>query len=104
MEISLLKVLLNKITSFFVISSRENINFSLAQKYYGTAEGILKLLMPILNSTVDSEVASEELLQKAFAGLSDSIDQLRKLYEIWEPFSSKIYFVCHQICFIIYMH
>ncbi|CAH9083020.1 unnamed protein product [Cuscuta epithymum] len=93
MEISLLKVLLNKITSFFVISSRENINFSLAHKYYGTAEGILKLLMPILNSTIDSEVASEELLQKAFAGLSDSIDQLRKLYETWEPFSSKIYFV-----------
>ncbi|VFR02770.1 unnamed protein product [Cuscuta campestris] len=93
MEISLLKVLLNKISNFFEISSLENINSSLVLKYYRKAEDILKILKPFVNGIVDSEIASDELFHKAFAGLSDSIDQLTELFETWEPFSSKVYFI-----------
>lgn len=98
MEISLLKALLNNISSFFHISSLENISSLLVLKYYWKAEDILKLLKPILYGIVDSEIVSDELFQKAFAGFGHSIDQLRELFETWQLLSSKVYFVCHQIC------
>ncbi|KAM7510442.1 hypothetical protein LguiB_009317 [Lonicera macranthoides] len=97
MEISVLKALLKNISCFFRLSSSENVNFEPFQKYYEKFEEILKLIKPVLDAIVVSEIASEitsdELLQKAFSGLSQSVDELRELFENWHPLMSKVYFV-----------
>ncbi|XWS45196.1 hypothetical protein CRYUN_Cryun15aG0115500 [Craigia yunnanensis] len=93
MEIFLLKALLSNISSFLNLSSFENINLEPVQKYYQRAEEILKLLKPILNTIVDSEITSDELLTTAFEGLGLSIEELREQFESWQPPLSKVYFV-----------
>ncbi|XAR57746.1 Ubiquitin--protein ligase [Bertholletia excelsa] len=93
MEISLLKVLLNGITSFFHLASQDGINDEPALKYFQKIEEILKLLKPVLDAVCDAGVASEEPLQKAFGELSESINDLREILESWDPLKSKIYLV-----------
>ncbi|KAI3453856.1 hypothetical protein Pfo_010519 [Paulownia fortunei] len=93
MEISLLKSLLKSITSLFELSSCEGILCEPAQKYHQNIEEILKLLKPILDAIVDSEIASDEMLQKEFAGLRHSVDELREIFENWQPLMSKFHFV-----------
>ncbi|XP_052196260.1 U-box domain-containing protein 4-like [Diospyros lotus] len=93
MEISLLKVLLNNFSSFFHLSSLDNISHEPAQKYYQKIEEMLKLLKPVLDAISDADILSEEQLQKAAADLSHSVDELRELFESWHPLRSKIYFV-----------
>ncbi|XP_062156685.1 U-box domain-containing protein 4 isoform X2 [Alnus glutinosa] len=100
MEISLLKALLNNISSFFHLSSCDNINSEPVLKYYQKAEEILKLLKPILDVIVDSEIASDEVLIKAFEELSHSVEELRELFENWQSLSSKLYFVRRSESFI----
>uniref|UniRef100_A0A3Q7JF49 PUB2-4-like N-terminal domain-containing protein n=1 Tax=Solanum lycopersicum TaxID=4081 RepID=A0A3Q7JF49_SOLLC len=90
MEISLLKVLLSSISQFFHLSSSENITDILVQRYYCKAEDLLKILKPILEAIVDVEAASSEMLQKAFAGLAQSVDELRELCETWQPLGSNV--------------
>ena len=99
MEISLLKALLSNISSFLSLSSFENINSEPVQKYYQRAEEILKLLKPILNAIVDSEITSDEVLTKAFEGLGLSIEELREQFESWQPLLSKVYFVSYKLYF-----
>lgn len=103
MEISVLKALLKNISCFFRLSSSENVNFEPFQKYYEKIEEILKLIKPVLDAIVVSEIASDELLQKAFSGLSQSADELRELFENWHPLMSKVYFVCFIIYICIYI-
>ncbi|PON66695.1 Beta-catenin [Parasponia andersonii] len=93
MEISLLKALLNNISSFFRLSSREKINSEPVPKYYQRAEEILKLLKTILDAIVDSEVASNEVLKKSIEELGCLVDDLREQFENWQPLLSKVYFV-----------
>ncbi|KAL0393715.1 UNVERIFIED_CONTAM: U-box domain-containing protein 4 [Sesamum latifolium] len=93
MEISSLKSLLNSITSFLQLSSFEGIKSEPLQKYYQKIEQILKLLKPILDAIVGAEIASDEMLQRAFAGLLQSVDELREICETWQPLMSKIYLV-----------
>ncbi|XVE87043.1 hypothetical protein DITRI_Ditri18aG0084200 [Diplodiscus trichospermus] len=93
MEISLLKALLSNISSFLNLSSFENINSEPVQKYNQRAEDILKLLKPILNTIVGSEIASDEVLNMVFKGLGCSIEELREQFESWQPLLSKVYFV-----------
>ncbi|KAL0331044.1 UNVERIFIED_CONTAM: U-box domain-containing protein 2 [Sesamum angustifolium] len=93
MEISLLKSLLNSITSFLQLSSFEGIKIEPLQKYYQKIEQILKLLKQILDAIVGSEIASDEMLQRAFAGLLQLVDELREICETWQPLMSKIYLV-----------
>lgn len=99
MEISLLKALLNNIISFLHTSKDDNISLDLVQKYYQKAEEILKLLKPILDAIVDSVVASDEVLNKAFEELGHSVDELRELFENWQPLLSKVYFVSAKLYF-----
>ena len=94
MEISLLKALLNNISSYFHLSSHENINHEPAQKYYQKIEEILKLLKPVLEAVFDADIMFEEPLPKAFADLGHSINELRMLFENWHSLGSKINFVC----------
>ncbi|KAL6993813.1 U-box domain-containing protein 4 [Sarracenia purpurea var. burkii] len=93
MEISLLKVLINSLSSLFHLSSHENITHEPVQKYYHKVEDILKLVKPALDSIFDTDIASEELLQKAFEELGHSVSELRELFGNWHPLRSKIYFV-----------
>ncbi|KAK4380284.1 hypothetical protein RND71_002146 [Anisodus tanguticus] len=93
MEISVLKVLLNNISCFSHLSSSDHMSGDLVRRYYCKIEDILKLVKPILDSIVDVEAASGELLLKAFAGLAQRVDELRELFETWEPLCSKVYFV-----------
>ncbi|KAH0732930.1 hypothetical protein KY290_003778 [Solanum tuberosum] len=93
MEISMLKMLLNNISCFCHLSSSDHMSGELVRRYYCKIEDILKLVKPILDSIADVEEASSELLLKAFAGLAQHVDELRELFETWEPLCSKIYFV-----------
>ncbi|KAJ9177328.1 hypothetical protein P3X46_012561 [Hevea brasiliensis] len=101
MEISLLKALLNNISCFLCLSSIDNLSLDLVQKYWQKAEEILKLLKPILDAIVDSEIASDEVLNKAFHELGQSVDELRDLFENWQPLSSKVYFVLQNESLIL---
>ncbi|KAI8542077.1 hypothetical protein RHMOL_Rhmol08G0110900 [Rhododendron molle] len=71
MEISLTNVV-HSISSFFDLSSHDNVTHEPALKYYRKVEEILKLLKPVLDAVFDAGIASEELLQKAFAELGHS--------------------------------
>ncbi|XP_058227903.1 U-box domain-containing protein 4-like isoform X2 [Rhododendron vialii] len=93
MEISLTNVVLNSISSFFDLSSHDNITHEPALKYYRKVEEILKLLKPVLDAVFDAGIASEELLQKAFAELGHSVSELKELFGNLHPLTSKIYFV-----------
>ncbi|TQE07249.1 hypothetical protein C1H46_007159 [Malus baccata] len=90
MEISLFKALLNNISSFFHLSSHDNINFDPVLKYYKRAEEILKLLKTVLDAIADSEIASYELLNKPFEELGQYVDELREQIEDWQPLFSKV--------------
>ncbi|MFQ6619224.1 hypothetical protein Gotur_001033 [Gossypium turneri] len=92
MEISLLKELLGNTSSFLNLSSFENINSELVQKFYQRSEEILKLLKPILSAVIDSEITSDKVLGKALEGLSLPIEELREQFESWQPLLSKVYF------------
>ncbi|CAL5326183.1 unnamed protein product [Camellia sinensis] len=83
MAISLLKVLLNNISSFFLLSSHDYINHDPAQKYYQKIEEILKLLQTLLDAVFGTDIVSEDLPQKAFAELVHSVNELRELFENW---------------------
>ncbi|MBA0707079.1 hypothetical protein Golax_019158 [Gossypium laxum] len=94
MGMSLLKTLLSNISPFLNLSSFKDTNSEPVQKYYQRAEEILKLLKPIiLNAIVDSEIISDEVLDKAFEELGLSVEELREQFESWQPLSSKVYFV-----------
>ncbi|GKU98882.1 hypothetical protein SLEP1_g11817 [Rubroshorea leprosula] len=95
MEISLLKALLGNISLLLSYSSLDNTNSDLVQKYCQRTEEILKLLKPILDAIVDSEIATNEALSKAFEELGQPVNELRELFENWQPLSSKVYFVLH---------
>lgn len=97
----MLKMLLNNISCFCHLSSSDHMSGELVRRYYCKIEDILKLVKPILDSIVDVEEASSELLLKAFAGLAQHVDELRELFETWEPLCSKIYFVCLEIYLVI---
>lgn len=97
----MLKALLKNISSFFRLSSRENINFKPFERYYDKIEEILKLLKPVLDAIIVSEISSNEMLQKAFSGLSQSVDELTELFENWHPLLSKIYFVLQVESYIV---
>ncbi|KAL3525636.1 hypothetical protein ACH5RR_014008 [Cinchona calisaya] len=99
MEIKLLKVLVNSISPFF----HENINSQLIQKYYQKIEEILKLVKSVLDAIIGAEIATDENLQKAFAGLGQAVEDLRELFESWQPLMSKVYFVCLEMHFL-YTH
>ncbi|KAL2472179.1 U-box domain-containing protein 4 [Abeliophyllum distichum] len=93
MEMSLLKSLLNSIASVFQLSSRESIKCEPVQEYHQKIEEMLKLLKPILDAILDAEIPSDEILQKEFTGLYQHVDDLREIFENWQPLMSKVYFV-----------
>nr|GMD81030.1 U-box domain-containing protein 4-like isoform X1 [Ipomoea batatas] len=53
----------------------------------------MKILKPILNAIVHTQIASDRLLQNVFSELGRAIDELMELFETCQPWSSKIYFV-----------
>ncbi|KAF7816211.1 U-box domain-containing protein 4-like [Senna tora] len=93
MEISLLKVLVNGISSFLHLSFSGNMNSEPVSKYYQKAEETLKLLKPIVDAFVNSELTSDEVLNKAFEEVAQAVDELREIFGNWHPLSSKVYFV-----------
>ncbi|CAL0301338.1 unnamed protein product [Lupinus luteus] len=93
MEMSLLKVLVDGISSFLNLLFSGNKNSEPVTTYYQKAEEILKLLKPILDVIVNSELASDEVLCKLFEDLGHAVDELREHIESWHLLSSKVYFV-----------
>ncbi|XP_019434109.1 PREDICTED: U-box domain-containing protein 4-like isoform X2 [Lupinus angustifolius] len=93
MEISLLKMLVSGISSFLHLSFSGKKNSEPVTKYYQRAEEILKLVKPIIDVIVNSELASDEVLCQLFEELGHAVDELREHIENWHLLSSKIYFV-----------
>lgn len=89
----MLKSLLKNISRFFELSSCESLLCEPAKKHHQKIEEILKLLKPVLDTVSDTEIASDEMLQNEFAGLHQSVDELREIFENWRPLMSKLYFV-----------
>lgn len=96
MEISLLTALLKNISSVLDLSCEDNRFCEIVEKYYIRIEEVLNLIKPVLESVVDADVASDQALQKDFAGLSQSLDELAKVLEDSHPLMSKVYFVCSK--------
>ncbi|XP_010243920.1 PREDICTED: U-box domain-containing protein 4 [Nelumbo nucifera] len=92
MEISYLKALLNNISRLGHLSSN-NVDSEPVKKYYQKLDEILKLLRSILDGIVDSDKASDEILNKTFEELDGFVDEARELIESWHPMMSKVYFV-----------
>lgn len=103
MEISLLNSLLNSITCIFELSSFESIKSEPLWTYYQKIEEILKLLKPVLDAITGSEIVSDEMLQRPFTGILQSVDELREICESWQPLMSKVYFVRDEIFFSLYI-
>ncbi|KAL7611720.1 hypothetical protein Lser_V15G07453 [Lactuca serriola] len=95
MEISLLKTLVKNISSFLHLSPLDNgLCCEIVEKYYTTIEELLKLIKPILESIINTPVASDEQqLQNEFTDMSQSVDELKELFEDCHPLMSKVYFV-----------
>ncbi|KAE9596084.1 hypothetical protein Lal_00031106 [Lupinus albus] len=93
MEKPLLLVLSNGISSFLNLSFSANINSEPVSMCYRKAEEILKLLKPIIDANHYSDLASDEVLDKLFEALDQTIDELGELVEHWHLLSSKLYFV-----------
>ncbi|KAM0022408.1 putative armadillo-like helical protein [Helianthus debilis subsp. tardiflorus] len=91
MEMSLLKALLKNISAFLHLP--DNKCSEIVEKYYIKNEHVLKLIKPVLESIVDADVASDQALQKEFAGMSQSVDEVRELFDESHPLMSKVYFV-----------
>lgn len=93
MEISFLKALLNSISEFSLLSSCTSIKSEPVKKYYLKIDEALKLLMAVLDEIIDSEIASDEQLNKLFEELDAVINDSRDLVESWNQLTSKVYFV-----------
>jgi len=93
MEISLLKMIVNGISSFLHLSTSGNMNSEPVSKYYQKAEEILKLLKPIIDEIVNSELASDEVLSKILEEIGLAVNELKEHVENWHLLSSKVYFV-----------
>lgn len=93
MKISLLKMLVDSISSFLHLSFSGNMNSEPVSKYYQKAEEVLKLLKPIIDAFANSEPVSDEVPSKTFEELGHAVDELKEHVENWHLLSSKIYFV-----------
>uniref|UniRef100_A0A1J3DSV9 RING-type E3 ubiquitin transferase n=1 Tax=Noccaea caerulescens TaxID=107243 RepID=A0A1J3DSV9_NOCCA len=93
MEISVLKVLVESISSFLNLSSSRHIDLDPFEKYYKRVEELLRVLNPIADAVVSSDLVLEEKLGKAFEELTQDVDQSIDLFRSWQAFSSKVYFV-----------
>ncbi|XP_068656219.1 U-box domain-containing protein 4-like isoform X2 [Aristolochia californica] len=95
MEISVLQAVLKSISRFFLlsISTTAAVKCELVQKYYLEIDEALKLLRPVLDSVVDSEVAADEQLVKALGDLDASICAAQELIANWHQLKSKLYLV-----------
>ncbi|XP_074354662.1 U-box domain-containing protein 4-like isoform X2 [Apium graveolens] len=89
MEISNSKALVKNISCLLNLSSRANISFELVKRYYQKVEEILMVMKLVLDAILDAQIASDESLQEAFASLSDSVNELREIFETWHPLMSK---------------
>lgn len=101
MEISLLNALVESISLYLELSSLGIINSEPAAKYYKQGEQILKLVKPVLDAILGSEVASDKVLNKVFEELRHSVEDLRDSFESWQPLLSKVYFVSKTFLLVI---
>jgi hypothetical protein len=93
MKISMLKMLVDSISSFLHLSFSGNMTSEPVSKYHHKAEEILKLLKPIIDAFANSELASDEVLSKTSEELGHAVDELKEHVENWHQLSSKVYFV-----------
>ncbi|XP_020210361.1 U-box domain-containing protein 4 [Cajanus cajan] len=104
MEISLLKMIVNGISSFLQLSFSGNMSTEPVSKYYQKAEEILKLLKPIIDAIVNSELASDEVLNKIVEEIGRAVNELKEHVENWHLLSSKVYFVMQVEPLILRIH
>lgn len=98
---SSLKALGESISIFFQLSSHDSIKLEPALTYYKQGEELLKLVKPVLDAILSSEVVCDEVLNKAFEELHQSVEDLRDSFESWQPLLSKVYFVSKLFLYLI---
>lgn len=100
MEVSVLKALLGSISSFLNLSSSRHIDLDPFDKYYKRVEELLRVLKPIADALVNSDLVLDEKLGKAFEELTQDVDQSSDLFRSWQAFSSKVYFVSLKLLLV----
>lgn len=85
-----IKCLTNSISRFIHLVSCQNVKLVPIQKDYRTIAGVLKLLKPVLESVVDYEICSDEILCKECEELDVAVNMAREFMEDWSPKMSKI--------------
>lgn len=90
---SLWRIFLHNISSFLCLSSCSNFDIIPVRKKYQKIEEILKLLKPILDAVIDTEVSSDDQFKNALEQVGQSIDESRDLFENWHPLASRVYLV-----------
>lgn len=100
MGISVLKVLVSSISSFLNLSSSRHIDLDPFEKYYKRVEELLRVLKPIGDAVINSDLVLDEKLGKAFQELTQDVDQSIDLFRSWQAFSSKVYFVSSDISLV----
>ncbi|CAL9083488.1 unnamed protein product [Musa textilis] len=93
MEILLMKVLLDSITQFSLVSSNNNVKPELVQRYCQKIDQILEQFEPVCNEIAASKITLDEQLVKVLKELDSAVNEARELVLSWFPMMSKIYFV-----------
>ena len=93
----MLKCLSNSFSRFIHIATFGVPNNLPCQKEYKDIAGSLKLFKRILDNIDDSQIHSDEILQKMFEELDVAVNEAREFIENWGFHSSKIYGVCMHL-------
>ncbi|XP_065011423.1 U-box domain-containing protein 4-like isoform X2 [Musa acuminata AAA Group] len=93
MEIFLLKVLLDSIAQFSLVSSNNNVKPELVQRYCQKIDQIIEQFEPVCNEIAASKITLDEQLVKVLKELDSAVNEARELVLSWFPMTSKIYFV-----------
>lgn len=97
----ILELLIGSISSFLNLSSSKHIDLDPFEKYYKRVEELLKVLKPIADVVVNSDLDLDEKLGKSFEELTQDVDQSIDLFRSWQAFSSKVYFVSPSLVLCI---
>ena len=103
MDTTSVRCLINSISRFIHLVSCQKIKVVPIEKDYRNLVVVLKLLKPLLDDVVDSEIPSDEILYKECEELDMLVNESREFMENWCPKMSKIHRVSLILIFTEYI-
>ncbi|PIA36404.1 hypothetical protein AQUCO_03400353v1 [Aquilegia coerulea] len=90
MDTKSVKCLINSISRFIHLVACQTVKMVPIQKDYRNMVDLLKLLKPVLDEVIDSNILVDEMLVKEIEDLDMVINEARDFLEKWNPKMSKI--------------